>query len=145
MLNQIELMFRDMNGMMKKLKRPVYEKNMEAFRQMYGHYFEEMTAYVDAAEEKGQAADRIADVLVGKVFESHAVRGKVKGRTTADLNMFMVFYVFPALLLTGHDQAKGIADAICRKWAETFKNSNISYTDYDSLCGGFRTKIFGIF
>ena len=60
-------------------------------------------------------------------------------------NLFMVAYVFPAILLTEHDDAKLIADHLCSRWGEKFKNSKIQYTDYDSLYVSFREKIFGIF
>ena len=62
-----------------------------------------------------------------------------------DLNFFMIYYVFPAILLTEHDDAKLIADYLCSRWGEKFKNSKIQYTDYDSLYVSFREKIFGIF
>ena len=43
------------------------------------------------------------------------------------------------------DDAKLIADSICSAWGKRFKESQIQYTDYDTLYGSFREKIFGIF
>ena len=47
--------------------------------------------------------------------------------------------------VTNYTDAKLIADHLCSRWGEKFKNSKIQYTDYDSLYVSFREKIFGIF
>ena len=73
------------------------------------------------------------------------VRAAEDSAVQTDLNFFMIYYVFPAILLTEHDDAKLIADHLCSRWGEKFKNSKIQYTDYDSLYVSFREKIFGIF
>ena len=44
----------------------------------------------------------------------------------------------------GEDEVQ-VADSICSEWKTRFKNSEIGYTDYDSLYDSFREKIFGIF
>ena len=62
-----------------------------------------------------------------------------------DLNFFMIYYVFPAILMTQSDNAKMMADTLCETWGKSFKDSKIAYTDYDSLYSSFREKIFGIF
>lgn len=57
----------------------------------------------------------------------------------------MIYYVFPAILMTEYKDAKIIADHLRDEWGRRFKDSKIEYTDYDSLYGAFREKIFGIF
>lgn len=145
MLKQIETMFDNKEAMLKKIKKKNYEERMAEFREKNGHYFEEMTAYVDGAQEKTHATEEVADVLIEAVFSRFQKNGKMNGRVQADLNFFMIYYVFPALLLTEHPMASNIADAICEKWAKKFKNSNIGYTTYQKLYDSFRNKIFGIF
>ena len=159
MLEQVVSMFDDYENMLKKLKKKSYEERMKGFREKYGHYFTEMTAYVEnavkglgeeaeesaMAEKKNAACMEIADTFIKAVQEKFQVNGKMKGRTQADLNFFMIYYVFPAILLTEHESAKEIADAICNLWGASFKDSKIGYTTYDSLYGAFREKIFGIF
>lgn len=145
MLDQVESMYADMAKMLKRLKRPQYESNMKTFREMHGHHLEEMLSFVSAAEDKEQAAAELADVFVQKIIDAYSKRGKISGRMNVDLNFFTVFYVFPALLLTGHEDAEKVCDAICTKWAVSFKEGNISYADYNKLCSSFQTKIFGIF
>ena len=71
--------------------------------------------------------------------------GRISGPLQLDLNFFMIYYVFPAILMTEHEDAVLIADQIRDEWGNRFKDSKIQYTDYDSLYGAFREKIFGIF
>lgn len=146
MLEGIEKMFDDLNPMLRKLKKKSYEKNSEDFRGKYGHYFQEMTDYVEGADDKEAAAREIGAAIaedVKKTFSSP--KGKINSGIQADLNMFTIYYVFPTLLLTEHEDARLIADNICSEWGKQFKGNNIQYTDYDTLYGAFREKIFGIF
>lgn len=145
MLNQVESMFDNMTKKVKRLKKPAYEANMKAFRETYGHYLGEMTSFIDEREDKEEAAKEISLCFVNKVKEHFLVRGKIKPVTQMDLNMFMIYYVFPAILLTYHDYAKLLADTLCSTWNKQFEKTNIGYTDYQTLHGYFREKIFGIF
>ena len=81
---------------------------------------------------------------IEKAFQSPKKK-KIDNCLQLDLNFFMIYYVFPALLKTEHEDATLIADHICEEWGRRFKDSDIKYTDYDSLYSSFREKIFGIF
>lgn len=120
---------------------------MEAFIENHGHYFREMTEYTENASDKETAAKELAVDFTDKVYDAYVSpkKGKIDSAVQTDLNFFMIYYVFPAILLTEHDDAKLIADHLCSRWGEKFKNSKIQYTDYDSLYVSFREKIFGIF
>lgn len=145
MLNQVETMFDEMKGMMKKLKKASYEKNMSAFREKYGHFFTEMTEYVEKSGDKDAAAKEIAVVYTDAVKNKFSVKGKIKPYIQADLNLFMIYYVFPAILLTESEYKDLIARNICDEWGVKFQESKIGYVDYDRIYNGFREKIFGIF
>lgn len=145
MLNQVESMFDNMTKKVKRMKKPAYEANMKAFRENYGHYLQEMTGFIDGREDKEEAAKEISLCFVKQVKEHFLVRGRIKSVTQMDLNMFMIYYVFPAILLTYHDHAKLLADTLCSTWNKQFEKTNIGYTDYQTLHGYFREKIFGIF
>ena len=146
MLTGIENIFDNRNAMLKHLKKKSYEENTEYFKEKYGHLFDEMFEYVKEAEDKNAAADEVAKVFINAVSKKFAGKnGKVSGRDQVDLNFFMIYYVFPTIVGYESENNKLIADAICNKWGSSFKDSKISYTDYDSLYGSFRHKIFGIF
>lgn len=144
MLNQVETMFDDMEKMIKKLKKKQYEENMENFMTAYEAYFLEMETYMSENDSQ-TAAKEISRVFVDAVKERYEVKGKIKGYVQADLNLFMIYYVFPTILKRDHEHAKLLADTLCETWGNSFKDSKIGYTDYDSLYKSFREKIFGIF
>ena len=133
--------------MLKSLKKKTYEENTKKFWAENMEVFFGMTDYVGAAEEKEKAAKEIAVQFVNSVDKTFAAgrRNKISGSVQTDLNFFMIYYIFPSILRTQHDQAKLIADTLCEEWGSHFKNSKIGYTDYDSLYSTFREKIFGIF
>ncbi len=144
MLNQVETMFDDMEKMIKKLKKKQYEENMENFMTAYEAYFLEMETYMSENDPQ-TAAKEISQLFVDAVKERYEVKGKIKGYVQADLNLFMIYYVFPTILKRDHEHAKLLADTLCETWGSSFKDSKIGYTDYDSLYKSFREKIFGIF
>lgn len=147
MLDHVETIFDDMKPMMKKLKKASYKNNMELFLDRHGHYFREMTDVVGSAEDKDAAAAEVAAVFVDSVEKafSSPKKGKIDGVIQLDLNFFMIYYVFPAILKTEHSDAVLIADSLRDEWGNRFADSRIQYTDYDSLFAAFREKIFGIF
>ncbi len=139
-------MFDNRKQMMKKLKKKNYEANMNDFMGQYDSYLKQMTGHVEVAGDKKKAAQEIADIFVKDVEGRFGdKRGKVKGYVQIDLNFFMIYYVFPAILKTGHENCKMITDTLCTKWGSYFKDSKIGYTDYDTLYNAFREKRFGIF
>lgn len=146
MLDGMEIIFDDMRNMMKRLKKKSYEKNTEQFLRQHGHYFEEMTGYIDVAEDKEKAAHELGSSFATAVKEKYAKgsKKKVPGYIQSDLNLFMIYFVFPAILNTKHEDRKLIADSICEEWNACF-GCGIGYTDYDTLYASFREKIFGIF
>lgn len=147
MLDNIATMFDDMKSMMKHLKKKSYETNMEQFLKKYGSYFAEMARFLDEAQDKDDAAKELAKSFVGAVEKRFATgkKSRIPSYVQADLNLFMIYYVFPGILKTEHENASMIADSICAEWGETFKDSKIGYTDYDTLYQSFKEKIFGIF
>ena len=145
MLDHVETMFDGMLDMMKRLKKDSYQENMKSFREKNGHFFQEMVQYAKQSAEKETAAGEIAERFTDAVRDGFSKKGKIRPHTQVDLNFFMIYYVFPAILLTQSEDAKLIADHIRDAWAATFKDSDIQYADYDKIYGAFREKIFGLF
>lgn len=145
MLENIDLIFTDLEQMLRKLKKSSYEENMKKFRAEQGHFIDEMISCVKGADNKEAAAIAVGNDFANGVFEAVSVNGKINGRKQADMNFFMIYYVFPAILLTNEECADSLCKAIRDAWNARFKDTNINYTDYDSLYNSFRNKIFGIF
>ena len=81
---------------------------------------------------------------MNRVAQHFSVGDRIKGKVQVDLNFFMIYYVFPAILLTENEHAVLLADEICSAWGNHFKDSKIKYTEYDKLYVSFHDKIFGI-
>lgn len=143
MLQQVEAVFEDMAPMLKGLKKKNYEANMKAFREKNNEFFFGMVEQLNF-ENKEAVAKHLSNSFVNAVKQIFEKRGKIKGRLQMDLNFFMIYYVFPSILMTQNDNAKLMADTLCETWGKSFKDSKIGYTDYDTLYESFKEKIFGI-
>ena len=139
-------MFDNKNKMLKRLKKTTYEENFAWFQAEYAEQFEEITAYAEQAADKQSAVTEIGTWFTDGVYGKYASgKKKIPSYVQADLNLFMIYYVFPALLKTGHPDAEQIAEGICKVWAKCFRGNKIGYTDYDTLYASFHDKILGIF
>ena len=144
MLQQVEAVFENMAPMLKGLKKKTYEANMKAFREKNNEFFFEMMDQLKFGN-KEVIARHLSNSFVAAVKQIFEKRGKIKGNQQMDLNFFMIYYVFPAILMTQSEDAKLMADTLCETWGNSFKDSKIGYTEYDKLYESFKEKIFGIF
>lgn len=145
MPEHVEVLFEDKAAMMRKLKKTSYEENMQKFREERGHILKEMMDTVNASEDTKEAAKEVGADFAEQVYTAFAVKGKIKGAEHADLNLFMIYYVFPAILLSEEPCARELCDGLKNAWNQRFQKTNIGYTDYETLSNSFRNKIFGIF
>lgn len=142
----IERMFDRMYPMTNGVKKKAYEKWMTEFRESHGETFKEMTESVERAQDQQAEAGAVAVLFADTVEKLFAKRGKISSRKQIDINCFMIYYVFPAILLTQSECAVVLADAVRDEWRTRFKNSSqLAYTDYDTLYKSFNDKIFGMF
>ena len=148
MLEQAGVMFDNMEAMMYRFKKKSYKERMEQFREKNEAILSEMTGFVEQAEEqeRDEAAAQAAKALANAVEARFAKRGKISGRSQMDINLFMIYFVFPAILLTQSEYAGRLADAIRDEWRVHFKNSaQLSYTTYEEISGTFQEKFLGLF
>ena len=147
MLDHVEKIFADMKPMMKKLKKASYKVNMEAFIENHGHYFREMTEYTENASDKETAAKELAVDFTDKVYDAYVSpkKGKIDSAVQTDLNFFMIYYVFPAILECRNSYYKPLVKAIEKTWSKTFKSSKIKAATFETINSGFHKKILGLF
>ena len=62
---------------MSHLKKKTYKEYTENFIQNHGHYFEEMTTYVEGAKDKEAAAKEIGECLASAVKKTF-VNGQLR-------------------------------------------------------------------
>ncbi len=139
-------MFDNMEAMMYRIKKKVYRERMEAFREKNADTLREMTGLVETAEDRKAAAAQAATAFAEAVENRFAKRGKISGRSQMDINLFMIYYVFPSILLTRSECAGLLADAIRDEWRGRFRDSaQLDYTTFEELSGTFQEKFLGIF
>ena len=93
----------------------------------------------------GQTAQEIAVTVLDAAKQKLTRFGRIPGYAEVNLTFFMIYYIFPAILLTESPYSTAIADALQEEFKVRFKNSNISYADYQTIYDGFNEKILGIF
>lgn len=146
MLEQAGAMFDNMEAMMYRMKKKVYRERMEQFREKNGAVLTEMTGFAEQAKDRDEAVVQVAKALADAVEARFAKRGKISGRSQMDINLFMIYFVFPAILLTQSECAVPLADAIRDEWRERFRGSEqLGYTTYEEICGSFQEKFLGLF
>lgn len=148
MLEQAGTMFDNMEAMMYRIKKKVYAERMEQFQEKNRALLAQMLGFVEQAEEqrRGEAAAQVAKAFADAVEARFAKRGKISGRSQMDINLFMIYYVFPAILLSGSECAVPLADAIRDEWRGRFRDSaQIGYTTYEEISSTFQEKFLGLF
>ena len=142
---KIEDIFTGYKRMIMDLKKPSYEANMKEFRGERGQFADDMLKHVKASPDKAAACAELGKAFADEAHEVFSRVGRIKGRMQADINLFMIYYVFPAILLTGDEEADRLCTGMKEAWNARFSDTNISYTTYDKLYDSFNEKIFGMF
>ncbi|MBD5490645.1 MAG: hypothetical protein HDR16_00530 [Lachnospiraceae bacterium] len=146
MLEQAGMMFDNMEAMLYRIKKKVYKERMEQFREKNQETLAEMTGLVEQATDREAAAAQAAAALADAVEHRFAKRGKIRGRSQMDINLMMIYYVFPAILLTQSECAVLLADAIRDEWRRRFRDSaQLQYATYEELSSTFQEKFLGLF
>lgn len=136
-----------------------YSERVRAFRKdsyhgLFERYKEENYAFytavkivLDNAPDDAESLDGIYhQIASGFIREQEAELARVKKKNERfsvqmDKNMFMAVYVLPSIKEIGGPKADELAEAICKEWGESFKDSNIIASDYDSIVQGFKRKL----
>ena len=148
MLEQAGTMFDNMEAMMYRLKKKAYKERMGEFREKNQEILAEMTELVERAEEseRDEMAAQTAKAFADAVEARFAKRGKISGRSQMDINLFMIYFVFPAILLTQSEYAGLLADAVRDEWRGRFRDSaQINYTTYEEIYSTFQEKFLVLF
>ena len=139
-------MFDDMEAMLYRIKKKVYKERMAIFCEKNADTLREMTGFVEQAENKEEAAAQMATAFGDMVQDRFGKRGKISGRSQMDINLFMIYFVFPAILLTQSEYAGLLADAVRDEWRGRFRDSaQINYTTYEEIYSTFQEKFLGLF
>ena len=112
-----------------------YENRMNTFLSERYVYLKDLVGAADVLAASEEFCDG--------VHEEFKKFGKVRLGNLMNLNYFLIYYIFPAILKNEGERATAICDALKNVWNSRFK-CNINYTDYDSLMAGFQNRILGV-
>lgn len=144
MLENVSVVFAEKDMYLKKMRRVTYENNMENFEKNYAEFFEEVFAKVASATDKQAVAEEIGESFASQMRSAFVTKKRIPTQLAMDLNLMMIYYVFPSFLRTNNPDATVVADAFKKKWNEVFECS-IDYADYATIREGFSNKLFGLF
>lgn len=131
---EVSKIFEDVSRLSKVHSKKDYEAAMDAFK---AGRFSLLNDLVEASDYSSASRSFCQDVS-----EEFKKFGKVRGGDLMNLNYFMIYYIFPSILME-KENGQEICDTLRDTWNDFFKAS-ISYTDYETLMGGFQTRFFGI-
>lgn len=143
MLDGVVEIFEEYKELLKRLKKKQYEERTAYFKRTYGHYFDEMNDYIEAAEDKLAAETEISNILCDAVKAKYTKWGRISGRVLLDLSFHTLFFIFPTIIAYDKEYSSEFADTLRTVWNERFKQSIVECADYDTLHDSFNEKIFG--
>lgn len=132
----VKQMFSDCNYFLKKFNDEDYKYNMKLFREKWNKTF------VETIVLRNYEADSLS--FVSQVKTLYTRFGKVNKSRKQDLSLFMIYFVFPAILLTDEAEAKELCDVLLMTWNKEM-GTDISYTNYDDILANFNDRMFGMF
>lgn len=137
--------YNNMPKMMKKLKKDKFENFFNLFEKENLYFFEKFIYEIENSTDVEKKIEEISGDFVLQVKNTFSNnKGKISGAKQADLNLFMIYYVFPLILKIDNPNSVLLVERLCKDWSIYFAN-NISYGTYEKIYGSFREKIFGIF
>lgn len=136
---------KDYSARVKAFKKDSYHELFERYKEENYAFYTAIKLVLDYASEDG--LDGIYHQIAGAFIRDHeATLEQVKKKNEKftvqmDKNMFMAVYVLPSIKEIRGNRADELAEAICKEWGSSFKDSNIIASDYDSIVQGFKRKL----
>lgn len=144
-LGHTEAVCKDYSAKVRAFKKDTYQGLFEGHNSENYAFYTGVRLALDCAEEKetDDICHQIAEAFI-KEQEETLARVKKKNERLAvqmDKNMYMVIYVLPSIKKLKSERADRLADIICEDWRRSFKDSNISASEYESIMQGFKRKL----
>lgn len=128
-------------------KKDSYHGLFERYKEENYAFYTAIKLVLDNAPDDIESLDGIYHQIAGGFIRAQEAeleqvkRKNEKFTVQMDKNMFMAVYVLPSIKEIGGPKADELAETICREWGQSFKDSNIIASDYDSIVQGFKRKL----
>lgn len=146
MFDGTDIMFGKFGMRLGKVKKKDYENHYNSFFEENNELFSEMFDYISARDDKKAAAEEIAVIVYDNLGRQHGNRkGKLSKSLCIDLSMYMLYYMYPAILKMDNENSTVLADALRDEWRVRSNNPSFDYASYEDIYKGFKEKLFGFF
>lgn len=135
MNRHVKEIFSDCSYFLKRFDDENYKYNMELFRKKWNGTF------VDTILANNYDADSASFVSQVKVLYTRF--GKLKQSRRQELGLFMIYYVFPAIILTECENAGSLCDVLLASWNKEME-TDITYMNYEEILATFNDKLLGM-
>ena len=138
---------RDYSAKVRAFRKDSYHELFERYKEENYAFYPAIKLVLDNAPDDAESFDGICHQIAGgfiRTQEAELEQVKKKNEkftVQMDKNMFMAVYVLPSVKEIGGTRADELAEAICKEWGKSFKDSNIIASDYDSIVKGFKRKL----
>lgn len=136
---------------LKYFKKDNYEEKFKEFCDLSEPFFNEFDQLVSAASEVESTKDETISQICFHISNHFIQNSKElvsleknkynQENCQINSNLFMVTYVLPSMLEQKSKACQKLAQVIEKNWATNFKNSKIEAASYESIKGGFKTKL----
>lgn len=130
-------LFVNKDKMISHLNKKRYEEYFNDFKNEHSALLQEM---IDAEAKNQLVCDFATEVKEAFVNK----RGKIGGIEQMNLNLFMIYYVFPLLLELDKEKGTVLVKLIIDNWGKYFNDPIMGYMTYEEVMSNFKTTIFGI-
>ncbi len=144
MLEGAGVMFEEMGYMLDRLKKKNYEDRMVLFRKKFRPVVLEMLELIRQAPDAKEAAQDVADQFLEIGCQKCKKWGKLRKSVKVDMGMYMIYFLFPSILLEEDEYGKQLCDAVRDNWRSRSENSVYEYGTYEEIYEGFKERLLGI-
>lgn len=136
---------REYSAKVKAFRKDSYHELFERYKEENYAFYTAIKLVLDHAPE--DSLEGIYHQIAGAFIREqeadleHVKKKNEKFTVQMDKNMFMAVYVLPSIKEIRGSRADELAEAICKEWGSSFKDSNIIASDYDSIVQGFKRKL----
>ncbi len=146
-LEHAEAACRGYSEKVRAFKKDSYHGLFERYKEENYAFYTAIKLVLDNAPDDQESLSGIYHQIAGgfiRAQEAELEQVKKKNEKFSvqmDKNMFMAVYVLPSIKEIRGKKADDLAEAICKEWGSSFKDSNIIASDYDSITQGFKRKL----
>lgn len=146
---QVNELFENREYYLQRFNKKQYAETFEEYEAVFRKFDKVCETYYEECGDVEKVCEKVADVICAYVLQLAAEQKFKNARSeaewTEEINLFVVTYLFPAILECRNDYYKQLTKAIEKKWSKTFKGYKIKAGTFETINSGFQKKAFGLF